>query len=169
MRRVRPADQGGTVVDYYASLFGFESKLCTCVPKRVNPKRGMLVARRKKHDESDIGAASPISDWFDYDRSGIPVGATQINHNTFVAEVTAVQVLRALMTKGHSPKVHNSLLTVLHALRADSADAPETHREAVGLGPPWPAAIAKEFSNHEQNGSWRTILRSEVPVGRRLH
>ena len=121
------------------------------------------------YDESDVGAASPISDWFDYDRSGIPVGATQINHNTFVAEVTALQVLRALMTKGHSPKVHNSLLTVLHALRADSADAPETHREAVGLGPPWPAAIAKEFANHEQNGSWRTILRSEVPVGRRLH
>ena len=121
------------------------------------------------YDESDVGAASPISDWFDYDRLGIPVGATQINHNTFVAEVTAVQVLRALMTKGHSPKVHNSLLTVLHALRADSADAPETHREAVGLGPPWPAAIAKEFANHEQNGSWRTILRSEVPVGRRLH
>ena len=53
------------------------------------------------YDESDVGAASPISDWFDYDRSGIPVGATQINHNTFVAEVTAVQVLRALMTKGH--------------------------------------------------------------------
>ena len=120
-------------------------------------------------DESPIGAASPISDWFEYDRTSIPVGATQINHNTFVAEVTAVQVLRALMTKGHSPKVHHSLLSVLHALRADSADAPETHKEAIKLGPPWPAAIAKEFANHEQNGSWRTILRSEMPSDRRLH
>ena len=76
-------------------------------------------------DESPVDAASPMSDWFDYDRAGIPVGATQINHNTFVAEVTAVQVLRALLTEGHSAKVHHSLLSVLHALRADSADAPE--------------------------------------------
>jgi len=73
------------------------------------------------------------------------------------------------MTKGHSPKVHHSLLSVLHALRADSADAPETHKEAVKIGPPWPAAIAKEFANHEQNSSWRTIPRSEMPTGRRLH
>jgi len=87
-------------------------------------------------DESPVDAASPMSDWFDYDRAGIPVGATQINHNTFVAEVTAVQVLRALLTKGHSAKVHHSLLSVLHALRADSADAPETHGEAVKLGLP---------------------------------
>ena len=121
------------------------------------------------YDESAVGEASPISDWFDYDRAGIPIGATQLNHNTFVAEVTAVQVLRALMTKGHSPKVHHSLLSVLHALRADSADAPETHKEAVKLGPPWPAAIAKEFANHQQNGSWRTIPRSEMPKDRRLH
>ena len=71
-------------------------------------------------DESPVDAASPMSDWFDYDRAGIPVGATQINHNTFVAEVTAVQVLRALLTEGHSAKVHHSLLSVLHALRADS-------------------------------------------------
>ena len=120
-------------------------------------------------DESPVDAASPMSDWFDYDRAGIPVGATQINHNTFVAEVTAVQVLRALLTKGHSAKVHHSLLSVLHALRADSADAPETHGEAVKLGPPWPAAISKEFANHEQNASWRTIPRSEVPCGRRIH
>ena len=120
-------------------------------------------------DESSADAASPISDWFDYDRTGIPVGATQINHNTFVAEITAAQVLRALMTKGHSAKVHHSLLSVLHALRADSPDAPETHGEAVKLGPPWPAAISKEFANHEQNASWRTIPRSEVPYGRRIH
>eukprot|EP00964_Phaeocystis_antarctica_P019547 scaffold10793_cov96-Phaeocystis_antarctica.AAC.1 len=106
--------------------------------------------------ESPVDAASPMSDWLDYDRAGIPVGATQINHNTFVAEVTAVQVLRALLTEGHSAKVHHSLLSVLHALRADSADAPETHGEAVKLGPPWPAAISKEFANHEQNASWRT-------------
>ena len=39
----------------------------------------------------------------------------------------------------------------------------------MGLGPPWPAAICKEFSNHQQNGSWRSILRSEVPSGRRIH
>ena len=98
-----------------------------------------------------------------------PLARAQINHNTFVAEVTAVQVLRALLTKGHSAKVHHSLLSVLHALRADSADAPETHGEAVKLGPPWPAAISKEFANHEQNASWRTIPRSEVPCGRRIH
>jgi len=114
-------------------------------------------------------AASPISDWFSFDRTGIPAGATQIDHNTFVAEVTAVQVLRALMTKGHSAKVHHSLLSVLHALRADTPDAPETHSEAMKRGPPWPSAISKEFSNHEQNASWRTIPRSEVPSGRRIH
>jgi len=79
-------------------------------------------------------AASPISDWFSFDRTGIPAGATQIDHNTFVAEVTAVQVLRALMTKGHSAKVHHSLLSVLHALRADTPDAPETHSEAMKRG-----------------------------------
>ena len=80
-----------------------------------------------------------------------------------------MQVLRALMTKGQSAKVHHCLLSVLHALRADSADAPDTHDDAIKLGPPWPAAICKEFSNHEQNGSWRTISRSEVPHGRRIH
>ena len=46
--------------------------------------------------------ASPISDRFSFDRAGIPTGSTQIDHNTFVAEVTAVQILRALKTKGHS-------------------------------------------------------------------
>ena len=83
-------------------------------------------------DESSVGTTSPISDWFDYDRAGIPIGATQINHNTFVAKVTAVQVLRALMTKGHSAKVHHSLLSVLHALRADSANANDGQRKPEG-------------------------------------
>ena len=73
------------------------------------------------------------------------------------------------MTKGLSANVHHSLFAVLHALRADSAGAPETHAEAIKRGPPWPAAISKEFSNHEQNGSWRTIPMSEVPQGRRVH
>ena len=101
--------------------------------------------------ESSYGQkASPISDWFDQDKSNIPSDAIQIDHNTFVANVTAVQVLRALMTKGLSANVHHSLFAVLHALRADSAGAPETHAEAIKRGPPWPAAISKEFSNHAQ-------------------
>ena len=111
----------------------------------------------------------PISDWFEYDRTTVPSGATQINHNTYVAEVTAVSLLRTLASGDHSATVHNCLFSVLQALRADSSDAPDTHHEAVKLGPPWPAAISKEFANHQQNGSWRAILRSEVPAGRRIH
>ena len=38
-------------------------------------------------------AAEAISDWFDYDRSSIPSGAVRIDHNTYVAEVTAVGIL----------------------------------------------------------------------------
>lgn len=48
-------------------------------------------------------AASPISDWFSFDRTGIPAGATQIDHNTFVAEVTAVQAqVKAMASRTQS-------------------------------------------------------------------
>ena len=120
-------------------------------------------------DATDSAPTSPISEWFEYDLTRVPAGTTQIDHNTYVAEVTALDILRTLSDGKHSASVHHCLFSVLHALRADSANAPDTHAEAMGLGPPWPAAICKEFSNHQQNGSWRSILRSEVPSGRRIH
>ena len=79
----------------------------------------------------------------------------------------AVPVLVAL---GEADSLTPELVEAIHlALRADSHDAPSTHAEAVRAGEVWLKAEGKELDNHARNGSWRTIDRSEVPAGRRIH
>ena len=64
----------------------------------------------------------------------------------------------------------DALLEELHvALRADSAGAPATHRQAEAAGEVWILAEKKELSNHANNKSWTLIPASEVPAGRRIH
>ena len=60
------------------------------------------------------------------------------------------------------------------ALRADSPDAPSTHREAMERDAEsgdevWFRTEAKELGNHKRNASWSLVKRSEVPAGRRIH
>ena len=62
------------------------------------------------------------------------------------------------------------LITSLSAaLRADSPGAPGTHQQAVAAGEIWMRAEGKELDNHRRNESWKTIRRSKVPPGRRIH
>ena len=61
------------------------------------------------------------------------------------------------------------LASVNHALRADSPDAPATHAEAMKRGRIWVESEGKELDNHRRNESWKTIRRSKVPPGRRIH
>ena len=67
----------------------------------------------------------------------------------------------ALLSAGNLPIA--DYLPLYHALRADSAGAPETHRQAVRMGEPWPSAEAKELDNHLKNKSWTRI---SVEIGR---
>ena len=55
------------------------------------------------------------------------------------------------------------------ALRADSPGAPNGVHEALARGGAWPAAVAKELSNHAANGSWEKIPLWQLPPGRRLN
>lgn len=56
------------------------------------------------------------------------------------------------------------------SLRANSAGAPETHKQqAVEMGEVWVEAEKKELSNHSNNRSWTKIRRDELPAGRRVH
>ena len=56
---------------------------------------------------------------------------------------------------------------VFESLRADSAGAPENHKQAVKMG--WVPAETTELNNHKANHSWTKISRALVPRGRRLH
>ena len=56
---------------------------------------------------------------------------------------------------------------VFESCRADSAGAPENHKQAVKMG--WVPAETTELNNHKSNGSWTKISRAQVPRGRRLH
>ena len=61
------------------------------------------------------------------------------------------------------------LATLNHSLCADSPDAPDTHAEAMRRGEIWVQSEAKELNNHRVNASWETIIRDELPPGRRIH
>jgi hypothetical protein len=60
-------------------------------------------------------------------------------------------------------------LPIFHALRADSAGAPETHKQAAAIGEPWPSSEVKELNNHANNESWTRISIDDLPAGRRVH
>ena len=57
-------------------------------------------------DATDSAPTSPISEWFEYDLTRVPAGTTQIDHNTYVAEVTALDILRTLSDGKHSASVY---------------------------------------------------------------
>ena len=61
------------------------------------------------------------------------------------------------------------LVSMNHALRADSPDAPSTHAEAMRNGDIWIPSEKVELDNHERNESWVTITRDQLPAGRRVH
>ena len=62
-------------------------------------------------DATDSAPTSPISEWFEYDLTRVPAGTTQIDHNTYVAEVTALDILRTLSDGKHSASVHHCLFS----------------------------------------------------------
>ena len=115
-----------------------------------------------------IPDTSNLTDWFDYGLK-IPESAARIAHDAFICDVTPDQ-LASIIDRGDSnSRVQPVLVSVHEVLRADSMGAPETHADAMRRGHPWPAAINKEFSNHDVNKSWKMINRSDVPSGRRIH
>ena len=61
------------------------------------------------------------------------------------------------------------LVSMNHALRADSPDAPSTHAEAMKNGKVWIPSEKVELDNHKRNESWVTITRDQLPAGRRVH
>ena len=115
----------------------------------------------------------PVGPWKEMSENALTAriaeGADFQGEGTWTQEVTAKEALLLLKGGDRKASEHHALLSHLHALRAESEDAPATEAEAQALGGPWPASIQKELDNHMNNGSWATITRSEVPKGRRLH
>ena len=67
-----------------------------------------------------------------------------------------------------------SLPTYHTAFRADSANAPSTHCEAVAFDAAagnsvWADGEHVELGNHRRNESWDLIRRKDMPKGRRIH
>ena len=139
--------------------------------------------------ESSADKSAPdrtnLTGWIDFS-DDVPDDVHHIGDGALVFEATSDQISAAAAYGGLDAStqtvlkaVHSCLLTsttgdaydhnIQHGLRADSPDAPKTHAEAVSRGPPWPAAIKKEFANHDSNNSWKMIDRSDVPAGRRIH
>ena len=91
--------------------------------------------------------------------------------------LTSKQIYTLLSgSKGALPSiVHHSLFAAFHgALRADSPGAPNTHDEAMRMDSSagnknWFNGEATELANHERNGSWKLVPRTDVPKGRHIH
>ena len=104
----------------------------------------------------------PVTDWSPTSlNSSMPV-------HDFVQLPGGELALRVEIAFGSGDITADSL-EVLECLRADSPDAPSTHREAMARGEVWVKAERVELDNHANNGSWTLIPRDEVPKGRRLH
>ena len=84
-----------------------------------------------------------------------------------VAGTNVQSVLLAAATAKPTPVL--DYLPLFTALRADSAGAPENHKQAAKMGEPWPSAENKELNNHINNASWTRISIDELPAGRRIH
>ena len=106
----------------------------------------------------------------------------RIDENTYVVDATAVanqlgllgETLAGELTSRSLPhsyydELFDDLRDMHLSLRADSPGAPDTHRQAMEMGEPWPAAEDKEMGNHARNGSWSRISIDVLPRGRRLH
>ena len=126
-----------------------------------------------------------LTGWIDF-TGAVPDSAEHVGNGALVFEASKDQLFDAIASGGVDDDtqtvlraVHTCLvtsdidhlynLTVQHGLRADSPGAPRTYNEAISRGPPWPAAISKEFLNHASNESWKMMDRSTVPAGRRIH
>ena len=131
-----------------------------------------------------------VSDWVEVALTTDLLGkATRVDVDTWIVEVDASTeneaqtalladaikidkeayqtALLTAATTGSLPVV--DYLPMFHALRADSAGAPENHRQAERMGEPWPTAEAKELGNHLNNKSWTRISIDQLPSGRRIH
>ena len=128
---------------------------------------------------------SNLTGWINF-TGDVPDSAQRANGDSLVFDATKDQIAAAISgsdidddTQTMLRAVHSCLvasaiddlysLSVQHGLRADSPGAPRTYAEAMSRGPPWPAAINKEFLNHASNDSWKMLDRSTVPAGRRIH
>ena len=128
---------------------------------------------------------SNLTGWIDFTGT-VPDSAEHVGDGALVFEASKDQLFDAIASGGvdndtqtvlravHTCLVTSDIdhlynLTVQHGLRADSPGAPRTYNEAISRGPPWPAAISKEFLNHASNESWKMMDRSTVPAGRRIH
>lgn len=137
----------------------------------------------------ELATPSPIGDWFDIsgdnalcsDHLSLSTcvnGTRRFEHGTTASDAIerALEhhLLRAITSTSHSAQHHREILHALRvdhlSLRADSPDAPSTHKQAEQRGPPWVGpggAEEKELGNHASNGSW--LYETTVPKGRRLH
>ena len=121
----------------------------------------------------------PITGWKDVDVKKRTGGRSRRNR-TFTMEVSLlagdgsfeseVPSLLAQLNEQHSGWASSVEAPSVHgALRADSPDAPSTHREAMRRGDIWVKSERTELDNHARNESWETITLDQVPRGRRLH
>ena len=117
----------------------------------------------------------PVGPWLEIEVDEIPAGATQVGNDLYAVEasVTADGLHDALLTQipfsRLDKETYQSYYALLVALRADSADAPSNHAEAVKMGDDWIAAESKELKNHHSNKSWSVVDRDKVPRGRHVH
>ena len=141
--------------------------------------------------DSVVPGTSNLTGWVDFPDL-LPDCAVHLGNGTYIFDASADQISNVASSGGLDPFTNAILLSVRngfgvgvdkgvaaynafaaksiqYGLRADSPGAPETYAEAISRGPPWPDAVAKEFSNHGSNESWDLINRSDVPRGRRIH
>ena len=120
-------------------------------------------------DQAD-GELIPISGWFDTAPSDLASRGERRSRQRHLRRLPgggrAKQILVAIDSSDLSPSAITSLGL---ALRADSPDAPSTHKEAVEAGPVWIKAERKELNNHDENESWINVRRDQVPRGRHVH
>ena len=113
---------------------------------------------------ADIGALRANS-------TRLPGGRRSISMDVILPEGEALSpaLIAELIELGSS-----SSFTTGACLRADSAGAPATHAAAMRMDedsgePIWARSEKGEMGNHDRNGSWKLIERSELPRGRRVH
>ena len=129
------------------------------------------------HADDITPGMSNLTNWIDFS-GAVPSGASKAAKGKLVFDATIDQINSIIDRGGIDDKTHETLMTVRsginastaqYGLRADSDGAPETYAQAMSRGEAWPAAIDKEFNNHNSNNSWHMIDKSALPRGRRVH
>jgi len=96
----------------------------------------------------------------------VPNDAVRVARGKLVFDATAEQIKSVIDRGGIDDETHATLIavhsgfndsTAQPGLRADSVGAPETYAEAMSRGKPWPAAIDKEFGNHDSFSSFNKL------------